>query len=112
TGRVLPGRKNIVITRNKDLKIEGVEVYHSVEEMKKNVSEETVYIIGGAEIYRQTLDHTDIIYRTLIHHQFEADTFFPAIDAQKFELVWEEAHQKDEKNAYDYTFQKFVRKQG
>src|SRR3954462_1813882 len=59
-GRILPGRKNIVITRNKNFKHEGVVVYHSVEEMINNEGNELIYIIGGAEIYRQTLNHTNI----------------------------------------------------
>ncbi len=109
-GRTLPGRRNIVITRNTDFKFEGVDVYHSVADCFKNLNEERVFIIGGAEIYRQTQNITNEIYRTLIHHKFEADTFYPEINSNEFELVWEESHQKDEKNIYDYTFQKFVRK--
>jgi dihydrofolate reductase len=115
-GRVLPGRKNIVITRNKYFKHEGLEVYNSVEEFIKNLKEDLpagqagkAYVIGGAEIYRQTLPYINEIYRTLIHHKFEADAFFPEIKESEFKLVWDEAHQKDEKNSYDYTFQKFVR---
>ncbi len=108
-GKVLPGRKNIIISRNKNLKIEGAEVYSSFDEMMKNVKEEKAYIIGGAEIYKITMPFTSEIYRTLIKHEFEADTFFPEIKFADFNLVWEEEHWADEKNPFDYTFQKYVR---
>lgn len=108
-GRVLPGRKNIIISRNKDLKIEGAEVYSSFEEMMKNVKVEKAFIIGGAEIYNLSMPYVTEIYRTLVKHEFEADTFFPAIKFAEFSLVWEEEHFMDEKNEFDYVFQKYVR---
>lgn len=116
-GHPLPGRKNIVISRDTKLSFDGVEVYSSIEECLKKVKEENAlaqpekaFVIGGAEIYSQMLPFTDEIYRTLIQYKFEADTFFPEINFTQFELIWEEPHQKDEKNIYDYVFQKFVRK--
>jgi len=108
-GKVLPGRKNIIISRNKDLKIEGAEVYSSFEAMMKNVKEEKAFIIGGAEIYKITMPFLSEIYRTLIKHEFEADTYFPEIKFADFNLTWEEEHFADEKNPYDYVFQKYVR---
>lgn len=109
-GRLLPGRKNIIITRNSNYRVEGAEIYTSIEHCLKNLKEEKIFIIGGAEIYKQTLPFTNEIYRTLIEHKFDADVFFPEINRDQFELTWEEKHQKDEKNPYDHTFQKFVRK--
>ncbi|MBK7667213.1 MAG: dihydrofolate reductase [Sphingobacteriaceae bacterium] len=108
-GRVLPGRKNIIISRNKDLKIEGAEVYSSFEEMMKNVKVEKAFIIGGADIYNLSMPYVTEIYRTLVKHEFEADTFFPEIKFADFSLVWEEEHFADEKNEFDYIFQKYVR---
>ena len=109
-GRVLPGRKNIIISRNTELKIEVAEVYASFEEMIKNCDVEKAFIIGGAEIYKLSMPFVNEIYRTLVKSNFEADTFFPEIKSNEFELVWEEEHFKDEKNNFDYTYQKFVRK--
>lgn len=109
-GRVLPGRKNIIISRNTELKIEGAEVYSSFEEMMKNCDVEKAFIIGGAEIYKLSMPFVNEIYRTLVKSNFEADTFFPEIKSNEFELVWEEEHFKDEKNNFDYTYQKFVRR--
>ena len=108
-GRVLPGRKNIIISRNKDLKIEGAEVYSSFEEVMKNVHAEKAFIIGGAEIYKLALQVVSEVYRTLVKHEFEADTFFPELTFADFNLAWEEGHFADEKNKFDYVFQKFVR---
>ncbi len=108
-GRILPGRKNIIITRNADLKIEGAEIYTSFESMIKNCDVEKAFIIGGAEIYKMSLPFVNEIYRTLVKSNFEADTFFPEINSNEFKLVWEESHDKDEKNNFDYTYQKFVR---
>lgn len=109
-GRILPGRKNIIISRNTGLKIEGAEVYPSFEEMMKNCDVEKAFIIGGAEIYKLSLPFVKEIYRTLVKSNFDADTFFPEIKPNEFGLVWEEEHLKDEKNNFDYTYQKFVRK--
>lgn len=108
-GRILPGRKNIIISRNTELKIEGTEIYTSFENMIKNCDVEKAFIIGGAEIYKMSLPFVNEIYRTMVKANFEADTYFPEINPKEFKLVWEEAHAKDEKNHFDYTYQKFVR---
>ncbi|MCZ4244907.1 dihydrofolate reductase [Pedobacter punctiformis] len=105
-GRPLPNRRNIVISRDKNLKIEGVEVVNSLDEalsISKN-EEKDIFIVGGAEIYRQALPKTDTLFLTTIHHHFDADTFFPEIDKSEWKEVRSETHQADEKNPYDYTF--------
>lgn len=110
-GRPLPGRRNLVITRRSDYRIEGVEIYHSLEAALESCKEEKVFIIGGAEIFRQSMPLLKEIYRTLIDHKFEeADTYFPDVEKEGFEMVWEECHKKDDKNPYDYCFQKWARK--
>ncbi len=109
-GRLLPGRKNIIISRNTNLKIEGAEIYTSFEDMIKNCKVDKAFIIGGAEIYKLSMPYVDEIYRTLVKATFEADTYYPEIDLNTFQLVWEEEHQKDEKNAFDYTYQKFIKR--
>jgi dihydrofolate reductase len=109
-GRLLPGRRNIIITRNPDLKVEGAEIYTSFEDVLENVKDEKISVIGGAEIYKLAWPYLTEIYRTLIKHEFEeADTYFPEIKFAEFDLVWEEEHLADEKNPYDYTFQKYIR---
>jgi dihydrofolate reductase len=109
-GRLLPGRRNIIVTRNKTFKIEGAEVVDSIEKALKSAKmEEKVFIIGGAEIYNQSLEHVTELYRTLVKHEFEADTFFPRINHDEFSLVWQECHEADESNIYGYCFQKYER---
>jgi dihydrofolate reductase len=113
-GRTLPGRKNVVITRDKNFNSDkqfDILVVGSVDEaLVKLHSEKEVFIIGGGEIYQQSMDAADTIYLTLVNTVIEADVYFPAVDKTKFDLVWEEKHIADEKNKFDYTFQKFDRK--
>lgn len=114
-GRLLPGRKNIIITRSSDYKVEGADIYHSLEtaiEACKNGPEgfEKIFIIGGAEIFRQSLHLTGELYKTLVKSTFEADTFVDPIPENEFKLYWEECHAADEKNKFDYCFQKWMRK--
>lgn len=109
-GRLLPGRKNIIVTRNTDFKVPGAEVYYNIEEaIMACKNDEKVFVIGGAEIYNQCLEHVDELYRTLVKHEFEADAFFPEIDPKKFKKDWQEDHLADEKNAFDYSFEKYVK---
>jgi dihydrofolate reductase len=109
-GRVLPGRKNIIISRRSDYKVEGAEIYHSIESAITSCKDEKVFVIGGAEIYNQAFSHLNEIYRTLIQSRFEADTYFPEISKSDWDLVWEECHVADEKNKFPYCFQKWVRR--
>ena len=111
-GRPLPNRRNIVITRDASLQIEGAEVVNSLDEALSITQneEKPVFIIGGAEIYRQALPKTDLLYLTTIHHQFDADTFFPEFDRNEWEVLSSEPHQADKKNKYDYTFEVLKRK--
>jgi dihydrofolate reductase len=110
-GRVLPGRRNLVITQKTDYKIEGAEIYHSIGAAIESCHhEERVFIIGGSEIFKQTFEKMTEIYRTAIKASFPADTWFPEINPSEFEMVWKECHEADEKNKFDYCFEKWVRK--
>jgi len=111
-GKPLPNRRNIVITRDTDLKIEGAEVVNSLDKALEvtKIEEKPVFIIGGAEIYRQALPKTDTLYLTTIHHNFDADTFFPEINRNEWDVVSSDSHKADEKNKYDYTFEVLKRK--
>jgi dihydrofolate reductase len=71
---------------------------------------EDVYIIGGAEIYKQALQISTKIELTRVHQEFEADAFYPVIDANEWQLIASEYHPKDEKHLIDFTFQTFVKK--
>ncbi|RYY34947.1 MAG: dihydrofolate reductase [Sphingobacteriaceae bacterium] len=103
-GKPLPRRRNIVITRQ-EIAIEGCEVVQSINDaIDLCKDEEEVFIVGGAEIYRQSMDITNRIYLTIIHHDFEADTFFPEIDYAEWKETAREDYKADEKNPYPYSF--------
>lgn len=103
-GRPLPKRRNIVVTRQA-MVIPGCEVAGSLQEaIELGKSDGDLYIIGGAEIYKQALAMTDCIYLTIVHQAFEADTFFPEINPYEWLEISREDHQPDEKNALSYSF--------
>ena len=108
-GRLLPGRKNIIITRNIDFKIEGAEIYQSLNAAISKCDSEKVFVIGGAEIYTLAMPMIKELYITIVKNKFDADTFFSKINTSQFNLVWEECHEADEKNKFDYCFQKWIR---
>lgn len=109
--KLLPNRTHIIITRQKEYHQEGCMVVSSLENaLKIAKKEETVFVIGGGEIYRQAIEIADKIELTRVDGFFEADTFFPEIDLDKWDLVFEEFHKKDEKHLYDFSFQTYIAK--
>ena len=100
-GRALPNRRNIIISRDVHYKVEGCEVVNSLEEAIS--LSDTIFIIGGADIYRQSMDIADNIYLTMVHAELDGDALFPNIgkDWAKLSRVDYEA---DEKNEYKYSF--------
>jgi dihydrofolate reductase len=109
-GRLLPGRKNIIVTRNSNYRVEGAEIHSSLMgAIAACADNEKVFIIGGSEIYRESMPYIREFYRTLVKHEFEGDAFFPSINLDIFRKVWEEHHTADEKNQFDYTFEKYER---
>ncbi|MFL9485519.1 dihydrofolate reductase [Chitinophagaceae bacterium LWZ2-11] len=109
----LTGRFNIVITRQKDWKAHNVTVVESLEESIKTAKEndyKEVMICGGGEIYKQAILIATKILITRVHATLEGDTFFPVIDENIWKLVFEENFEADEKHAYAYSFQTWIRK--
>lgn len=107
----LPNRTHVVITRQKNYAPTGCIVVHNLEDaLAICPPNETLYIIGGGEIYQQALIYSHKIEITKVHAEFEADTFFPKINSSYWELIQSERNSKDEKHLYDYTFQTFVKR--
>lgn len=107
----LPNRTHIIITRQKNYRVEGCHVVNSIEKaIEISPKDEEVFIIGGAEIYKQSIDFADKIELTRVHANFDADAYFPEINLNEWELIFEEFHTKDEKHNFDFTFQTFVKK--
>ncbi len=104
----LPGRLNIVLTRDDKYEAEGVSVCHTVEDalavaLGSGASE--CFVIGGEQVYAQMLDLADKMYLTIIHASFpDADAFFPEIDSTDWEVAVRENFDADERNQYPYSF--------
>lgn len=111
-GRPLPGRDNIVVTRDTGYQAEGCKVVHSVAQaLQVAAGAEEAMIIGGANLYEQTLDAADRLYLTQIRAEVEGDARFPDIDMQAWREVKRESHPADECNEYAYDFVVLERRQ-
>lgn len=111
-GKPLPNRTSVIITRNNEYLKDGCLIANSVEEAIDLTDKKDAFIIGGAQIYKETLaknlaDRLDI---TIVHHDFDADVFFPEIDMNIWKEISRENFMADEKNKYDYSFVSYIRK--
>lgn len=110
-GKPLLGRRNIVISRDTTLQIAGVEIFHSIDEALNVVkTAEEVMIIGGANLYAQTLHRAACIYMTIIDAEFNGDVFFPPLN-DEWNLQSEENCLPDKNNKYLYRFLVYARVQ-
>ena len=102
----LPGRENIVVTRNADYQAAGAVVCHSVDEaLQKASMPGERFILGGAQLYAATIDKVDMLHLTELHASFaDADTFFPQINRDEWQEVERIDCQADERNRYSYSF--------
>ncbi len=109
-GRALPGRKNIVVTKNNDYQAEGCCIVNSVEDAIKACGDvEEVMIMGGASLYEQLLPQVERLYLTQVHASLEGDTWFPDRLQSEWQEISREDHLADDKNDYPYSFLIFDR---
>lgn len=109
-GRPLPQRTNIVVTRRADLQAPGCIVVTSLEQAFSICQTEAeIFVLGGADIYAQTLHRAERLYLTLVHATVAGDTLFPAIDWTVWREIARQCHEPDEHHAYPYTFADFER---
>jgi dihydrofolate reductase len=101
-GRPLPNRRNIIITRDDSYEVEGCEIVNSIEEAMLLTGSDC-FIIGGGEIYKQTLNLSDKIYMTVVDEEFEGDTTFPDLSSDWY-ISKKEDFLSDEKNPHNYSF--------
>lgn len=102
-GKPLPNRRNIVLTRQDNFSGPSeVQIIHDLAEIKTLPGE--VFVIGGAEIYAQTIGLAEKIYLTEVRADIDGDTYFPSIDPSKWRETERISHKKDHKNQYDYDF--------
>ena len=112
-GKPLPKRTNVILTRDPFYISSSCLVAHSIEEaltMAFDNGEKEAFIIGGGEIYKESMHFWDKLYLTEVDLEIEGDIFFPEIDMKEWKLISEEAHEKDDKNEYNYVFKVFERK--
>lgn len=107
----LPNRTHVIITRQKNYEVENCIVVSGLKQALEVCPEnEDVFIIGGGEIYKQSMEIADLIELTRVHTTIDADTFFPEIDPNDWKLLSEEFHPKDEKHQFAFTYQTFGKK--
>lgn len=105
-GKPLPERRNIILTRDINYRNDAVDVANSVQEVLNYCRDEReIFIIGGAEIYKQTLALADRVLMTRVHTALDGDAYFPELSNNEWKLTSQAVHQKDEKHAFDYTFE-------
>ena len=110
-GKPLPNRTTVIITRNNDYKADGCIIVNSIlEALKVSASDSQVFIIGGAQIYKQAINFADRLDITEVHAEFDADVFFPKIDTKLWEESDREFFKADDKNKYDYSFVSYKKK--
>lgn len=107
----LPNRTHVIISRQQNYQPEGCIVVDSLQKaLAVCPKEKETFIIGGGEIYRQSIEIADKLDITKVHHTFEADTYFPEIDLNEWQLTASEFHLKDDKHLFDFSFQTYLRK--
>ena len=109
-GRPLPGRRNLVITRNRDFEAPGCEVVHSLEEaIAACRAADEIFVIGGAELYREALARADCLEFTEIHAEFEGDATFPEFPMVQWRETTREVHREQADIAFGYDFVRYER---
>lgn len=105
-GRLLPHRKNIIISRDKHFKIDGAEIFHDITTALENLSQyPEVCVIGGSEIFSQVINKADLLYLSYIYaDHIMGDCYFPMFNTQQFTEISRENHKADANNPYDYSF--------
>ncbi|KXW55729.1 dihydrofolate reductase [Ferrovum sp. PN-J185] len=110
-GRLLPGRRNLILTRDPSFRIDKADIFSSVDEAIASCgNSEKLFIIGGAELFNTTLNITNELYVTIIHAEVEGDTFFPVIDLDLWHTVSSEYYPQDDKNKYSMSFIHYQRR--
>lgn len=104
-GKALPGRTNIIITRNPVFKASDAKIYHNIQIAFQDYAQAPeIFIIGGAQLFEETFSLTQRLYVTKIHAAFKGDTYFPAYDEKTWQMTQQQSFKPDQKNKYSYEF--------
>lgn len=106
-GKYLPGRKNIIITRELNYKSDNCIIVHSIEKALE-ICNKNCFIIGGGEIYKKTINICDFMFITKVHVKIKGDTYFPII-GEEWKPVFIKENKKDKNHNYNYTFINYER---
>jgi len=112
-GKALAGRRNIVISRNKNFQAPACELAHSLEgALELCAHEPLVFITGGAGLYKESIEkgYVSLIYETLVHADVEGDVYFQLSNRDQWKIVESEAYPTDDKHEYAFTIRKWVRR--
>lgn len=112
-GKPLPGRTNIIVSRNTSLFYSQCHIVRTIEEgilLAKMNHETELFIVGGGEIYSQSQSYWTDLYITWIDADLQGDVYFPQYTQEEWLLQYEEKHEKDSKNNFNYSFNKYIRK--
>ncbi len=109
-GKALPERRNIVLSRDLNFSAEDVDVANSIPEVLTYCRDEReIFIIGGAQLYKQMLPLAHKVLLTRVHTNIEGDAYFPSLNTKDWKLCHREEHPQDERHAYDFTFEVWER---
>lgn len=106
-GKLLEGRINIIITRKSNYNVPGAYIFSNVEDgidAARKAGEKELFVVGGGQIYRQTLKYTDRLYLTVIHNEFQGDTFYKEFQNEHWETISQITYKADQKNPIDHTY--------
>lgn len=109
-GRPLPGRQNIVISRNAEYQAEGADVVCSLDAAISLANEQfpdEIMVIGGGQLYREALPLASAVYLTEVDNDLDGDTTFPDLDSSTWSKTFRESHLKDQRNNFNYTFTRY-----
>ena len=113
-GRNLPGRENIVVTSAKNYQSEGAVIFNSIQaaiDYAETLPSKEIFIIGGATLYEACLPYAHNLYLTVLHKEYDGDTYFPQFNKSKWLEVKREDFKADEHSPCDYSFIKLIRNQ-
>jgi dihydrofolate reductase len=110
-GRPLPGRRNLVLTRDRTYAAEGAGVVHSLDDARRAADgADALMVIGGAELYRALLPAAAVMHLTEVHADVDGDVRFPDWNRGEWRETWREDHAADEKHAHPYSFVRLERR--
>lgn len=106
-GKTLPGRKHIILSKNKSYNINNdcVQTFHSIEDLRPIIeSRDEYFVIGGGEIFSFLIPYTKRMYLTIVHEKFEGDTYFPDFNKKEWQVICSKIKAKNKLNTYETTF--------